>query len=74
MGDLIETDAQYEKAVEAVLGERMQSVVVRDHADGLSAIHYLKESGEGGAPSCRWGFGSGRSGSPTSGKRASSGR
>jgi len=47
MGDLIETEAEYEKAVEAVLGERMQSVVVRDHADGLSAIHYLKESGEG---------------------------
>ncbi len=47
MGDLIETDAEYEKAVEAVLGERMQSVVVRDQADGLSAIHYLKESGEG---------------------------
>ncbi len=44
MGDLIETDAAYEKAVEAVLGERMQSVVVRDHAEGLSAIHYLKES------------------------------
>jgi chromosome segregation protein len=47
MADLIETDAAYEKAVEAVLGERMQSVVVRDHADGLSAIHYLKETGEG---------------------------
>jgi chromosome segregation protein len=47
MGDLIETDAAYEKAVEAVLGERMQSVVVRDHAEGLEAIHYLKESGEG---------------------------
>ncbi|RJP17477.1 MAG: chromosome segregation protein SMC [Deltaproteobacteria bacterium] len=47
MGDLIETDVAYEKAVEAVLGERMQSVVVRDHADGLSAIHYLKESREG---------------------------
>jgi chromosome segregation protein len=47
MGEMIETDAEYEKAVEAVLGERMQSVVVRDHADGLSAIHYLKESGEG---------------------------
>ncbi|MBE0603073.1 MAG: hypothetical protein IH611_05525, partial [Deltaproteobacteria bacterium] len=47
MGDLIETDAEYEKAVEAVLGERMQSVVVRGHADGLSAIDYLNESGEG---------------------------
>ncbi|MBE0569533.1 MAG: chromosome segregation protein SMC [Deltaproteobacteria bacterium] len=47
MGDLIETGAEYEKAVEAVLGERMQSVVVRDHADGLCAINYLKESREG---------------------------
>ncbi|MCL1926382.1 MAG: chromosome segregation protein SMC [Syntrophorhabdaceae bacterium] len=47
MGDLIETDAEYEKAVEAVLGERMQSVVVRDHSDGLSALQYLKESREG---------------------------
>ena len=47
MGEMIETDAVYEKAVEAVLGERMQSVVVRDHAEGLSAIHYLKESREG---------------------------
>jgi chromosome segregation protein len=47
MGEMIETDAAYEKAVEAVLGERMQSVIVRDHAEGLSAIHYLKESGEG---------------------------
>ena len=47
MGEMIETDAAYEKAVEAVLGERMQSVVVRDHAEGLSAIHYLKESHEG---------------------------
>jgi len=47
MGEMIETDAAYEKAVEAVLGERMQSVVVRDHAEGLSAINYLKESREG---------------------------
>ena len=47
MGDLIETDAAYEKAVEAVLGERMQSVVVRDQAEGLEAIHYLKETREG---------------------------
>src|SRR3990172_3236258 len=47
MGDMIETEAAYEKAVEAVLGERMQSVVVRDHTEGLSAIHYLKESREG---------------------------
>ena len=47
IGDLVETDAPYEKAVEAVLGERMQSIVVRDHHEGLSALHYLKETREG---------------------------
>jgi len=47
IGDLVETDAQYEKAVEAVLGERMQSIVVRDHSEGLSALQYLKETREG---------------------------
>ncbi|GAB4238947.1 MAG: chromosome segregation protein SMC [Deltaproteobacteria bacterium] len=47
MGEMIDTDAAYEKAVEAVLGERMQSVVVRDLADGISAVRYLKESREG---------------------------
>ena len=47
IGDLVETDSTYEKAVEAVLGERMQSIVVRDHTEGLSALQYLKESREG---------------------------
>lgn len=47
IGDLVETDAQFEKAVEAVLGERMQSIVVRDHNEGLSALRYLKETREG---------------------------
>ncbi|MCL5966195.1 MAG: chromosome segregation protein SMC [Deltaproteobacteria bacterium] len=47
MGELIETDAPYERAVEAVLGERVQSIVVRDHAEGLSALQYLKETREG---------------------------
>lgn len=47
IGELIETDATYERAVEAVLGERIQSIVVRDHSEGLSALQYLKESREG---------------------------
>ncbi len=47
IGDLVETDAPYEKAVEAVLGERMQSIVVRDHSEGLSALQFLKETREG---------------------------
>ena len=74
MGDLIETDAEYEKAVEAVLGERMQSVVVRDHADGLSAIHYLKESGEGRSAFVPVGLRIRKEGLATSGKRAWSAR
>src|SRR3990172_8646232 len=47
IGELIETDAEYERAVEAVLGERIQSIVVRDQSEGLSALQYLKESREG---------------------------
>ena len=47
IGELIETDATYERAVEAVLGERIQSIVVRDHSEGLSALQYLKDSREG---------------------------
>jgi chromosome segregation protein len=47
IGDLVETDAPYERAVEAVLGERMQSIVVRDHNEGLCALQYLKDSREG---------------------------
>src|SRR5512134_647276 len=47
IGDLVETDARYERAVEAVLGERMQSIVVRDHNEGLCALQYLKDTREG---------------------------
>jgi chromosome segregation protein len=47
IGDLVETDAPYERAVEAVLGERMQSIVVRDHNEGLCALQYLKDTREG---------------------------
>jgi chromosome segregation protein len=47
IGEIIETDAPYERAVEAVLGERIQSIVVRDHEEGLSALQYLKDSREG---------------------------
>ncbi len=47
IGDLIETDPPYERAVEAILGERIQSVVVRDQTEGLSAIEFLKKNREG---------------------------
>src|SRR3990172_5201708 len=46
VADIIETDPQYELAIEAVLGDRLQYVVVGSHADSLRAIDYLKsESG-----------------------------
>src|SRR3990172_1655347 len=46
VADMIETDPKYELAIEAVLGDRLQYVVVGSQADSLKAIDYLKsESG-----------------------------
>jgi chromosome segregation protein len=47
VGELVEAPAAYETALEAVLGQRLGTVVVEDDRVGLSAIHYLKESAEG---------------------------
>ncbi|HEX7127628.1 MAG TPA: chromosome segregation protein SMC [Thermodesulfobacteriota bacterium] len=47
VADLVETDARYETAVEAVLGERLQAVVVESHREGLEAIEYLKTQASG---------------------------
>ncbi len=47
IGELIDTEPAYEKAVEAFLGERMQAVVVAGHESALSALDYLKQSAEG---------------------------
>jgi chromosome segregation protein len=47
MGEMIETEEGFERAVEAVLGERVQSIVVRDQEEGLTALQYLKETREG---------------------------
>ncbi len=46
VADMIETEPRYEMAIEAVLGDRLQSVVVDSQNDSLKAINYLKsESG-----------------------------
>ncbi|MDP3940141.1 MAG: chromosome segregation protein SMC [Deltaproteobacteria bacterium] len=45
--EAIEAPTEYEKAVEAALGERLQSVVVRDLDDGIESVKYLKASGSG---------------------------
>ncbi|MEK6744010.1 MAG: chromosome segregation protein SMC [Nitrospirota bacterium] len=47
VADLIETEPKYETAIEAVLGDRLQNVVVGSQNDSLKAIEYLKSSSGG---------------------------
>ena len=47
VADMIETDPQYEVAIEAVLGDRLQYVVVDSQHDSLKAIDYLKAKSGG---------------------------
>jgi chromosome segregation protein len=47
VADMIETEPQYEVAIEAVLGERLQYVVVDSQHDSLKAIEYLKAKSGG---------------------------
>jgi len=47
VADIIETETRYEVAIEAVLGDRLQNVVVGSQSDSLRAIGYLKEQGGG---------------------------
>ncbi len=42
IADVIETNPGYEKAVETVLGERLQYVIVESQKEGVEAIEYLK--------------------------------
>ncbi|HUJ17987.1 MAG TPA: chromosome segregation protein SMC [Nitrospirota bacterium] len=42
VADMIATEPRYEVAIEAVLGDRLQSVVVGSQSDSLKAIDYLK--------------------------------
>lgn len=47
VADLVETEPEYEGAVSAVLGERLEYVIVKSHAEGLDAVDYLKQSAAG---------------------------
>jgi len=40
--DVIETDPRFETAVESVLGEKLQYVIVKSQAEGVEAVEYLK--------------------------------
>jgi len=42
VADFVETEPHLEVAVESVLGEKLQYVIVRSHAEGIEAVEYLK--------------------------------
>lgn len=47
VADVIETEPGYEKAVEAVLGERLQYVIVESQTEGMEAVEFLKSESAG---------------------------
>jgi chromosome segregation protein len=49
VADVVSAPAEYETAIEAVLGERLQYVIVESHSQGVEAIDYLKSAAEGRA-------------------------
>jgi chromosome segregation protein len=49
VADVVSSGPDYETAIEAVLGERLQYVIVESHAQGVEAIDYLKTAAEGRA-------------------------
>jgi chromosome segregation protein len=47
VADVIEAPESYEKALTAVLGDRLQYVIVKGHDEGIEAIEYLKTEASG---------------------------
>ncbi len=47
VAEVIEAPETYEKALTAVLGDRLQYVIVKGHEEGLEAIQYLKTEASG---------------------------
>src|SRR5437899_9499429 len=47
--DVLRVEPRYERAIEAVLGERLQLVLVESHAAGLKAVDYLRKAAQGRA-------------------------
>lgn len=45
----IETSPEFETAIESVLGERLQGVIVETHSEGIKAVEYLKSQSAGRA-------------------------
>jgi chromosome segregation protein len=49
VADLVSASPEHETAIEAVLGERLQYVIVESQAQGVEAIDWLKSAAEGRA-------------------------
>ena len=47
VAEVIEAPETYEKALTAVLGDRLQYVIVKSHQEGIEAIEYLKNQASG---------------------------
>ncbi|MEE4266024.1 MAG: chromosome segregation protein SMC [Desulfobacteraceae bacterium] len=47
MADIIEADPAYETAIEAVLGESLQYIIVKDQETSIQAIDYLQQHSAG---------------------------
>jgi chromosome segregation protein len=47
VADILQAPPHYETAVQAVLGDRLQSVVVKSQSAGLASVDYLKKESEG---------------------------
>ncbi|MGD9335328.1 MAG: hypothetical protein PVJ50_10120, partial [Desulfobacterales bacterium] len=47
MADIVEPKPSYETAVEAVLGESLQYILVQSQKTGIGSINYLQTTGEG---------------------------
>lgn len=47
VAEVIEAPEDYEKALTAVLGDRLQYVIVKGHEEGVEAIEYLKRESSG---------------------------
>jgi chromosome segregation protein len=47
VAEVIEAPETYEKALTAVLGDRLQYVIVKSHQEGLEAIEFLKNQASG---------------------------
>ncbi|MGE5215576.1 MAG: chromosome segregation protein SMC [Chloroflexota bacterium] len=47
VAEVIEAPEPYEKALTAVLGDRLQYIIVKSHQEGLEAIDYLKTQASG---------------------------